>query len=111
MIKIKEYYEKIMEQRDHVETESGNHKECECTYQRHDDRDRWDDRRAQALQEDINHQNHQQDGFEQGLYHVLDGCVKEVLGTHQIDDFQTLRQVCPDLLDCLVHFHDDFIGI
>ena len=99
------------EESDHVETESRHHQEGECADQRHYDRDRRDDGRAKALKEDEHHEDHQEDGLEEGLDHILYGCVEEVLGTHEVYDVQTFREVRTDPLHLGVNRLDDFVRI
>ena len=104
-------YKHQCKQGDHIQTEARHHKEGESSEQRNDDRQRRDNGRTEAVKEEIYDQNHKEDSLKQCHKHILDRLIQEVLGTHQVDDLQALRQILADLLHHLVDLHDDFVGI
>ena len=98
-------------ERDHVEAESGHHEEGECSHKGNDDRYCRDDCGTKALKEDEDHEDNEEDGLEKSLDHIFDGCVKEVLRTHQVYDLKAFRKVSTDFFYHLVHCHDDLVGV
>ena len=81
------------EQRQDVDAEPGYLHGCERTHEGHDDGDGRDDRTLEVLQEEVHHENHQDDGDDQGLDHLMDGGEQEVVGTHHGHEFRAFRQV------------------
>ena len=68
-----------------------------------DDRHRADDRRAEALQEQVDDQHHQHDRLEQRLDHLLDRQPHEVVGVERDDVVDALREARLHLLQRLAH--------
>ena len=95
------------EQRDQVDTESRHRHEGERTDERHDDAHQRDQRRADVLQEDVYDEDHEQDGFEQRLHHLVDGGVEEVVAGHQLRQFHSAEEVFArlfkEVVDAVVH--------
>ena len=81
------------EQRQDVQAESGRYQAGEGTHQGDDDRYGGDQGRLEILQEEINYQDHQENGDDQGLHHVVDGGEKEVVRTHHRDELRPFRQI------------------
>ena len=80
------------EQRDEVERIAQGPHDCEGANQRHDDGNRGDQRGLEVLKEQIHDEDHEEDGDDEGLNHIVDGGVKEVVGGFQLPEFQTGRQ-------------------
>ena len=80
------------EERQQVDREAGHRKEGERTDQCHEDRDRRHEGRADILQEDVDHEDHEQDGFEERLDHLLHRGVEEVVHTLQVGDGDPFRE-------------------
>lgn len=53
----------------------------------------------EILQEEIDYKNHQDDGDNQGFYHIVDRGKKEVVRTHHLDKFQSGRKVFCHFVD------------
>ena len=75
-----------------VDTESGHRQKGESTNQRNDDRDRRNQRTLEVVQEEIYHQNHQDNGDNQGFDYIMDRSEQEVVHTHHLDKLRSLRQ-------------------
>ena len=99
------------EQGQEVDTEACNDQEGECTYQRHEYTQGRDDGGPDVLQEDKHYEHYQQDGFQQGLDHLVDGSVEEVFRTHDIHEHDALRQIFPYLREIGVYLVDDFVCV
>lgn len=63
-----------------VEAESDEFQYEECSNQGYRNGDGGNQRGAHILQEDVNHDEHQDEGFDQRLYYLMDGGKKEVVG-------------------------------
>ena len=96
------------EEGEQVDRESEQVQEEERTDQRYDHRNRRDKGRAEVLQEDIHHDEHQNKGFDDGLDHFVDRGVQEVGGIHQdhvLDAFrEILREAFQFRFDVFHHF-------
>ena len=72
------------------EAEGGQH--TEGAEQDHRHRDGGNQGGAEVLQEQVHHQEHQHDGFEQGMYHFLDGDLHERSGVVGIIHFHLVGE-------------------
>ena len=63
------------------------------------------------MQEDIHNEDNEDDGFNQGLHHFVDGGVEEVLRTHQVGQYQSFWQLFGYFCSQFVDFFNDFVGI
>ena len=77
------------EERDDIKRETGYLHDRERTEQRHDDRDRRDERRLPVLQEEIHDDDDEDDGDDKGLYYVVDGGEEEVITGLQRHELQS----------------------
>ena len=75
-----------------VDRESGECEEAEGSDQRHENRHRGDERRADVLQEDVHDQDHEENGLEQGLDHLFHRGVEEVVHALEMCDGDAFRQ-------------------
>ena len=75
-----------------VQAKADHRKQEEGTDQGHRNRNGRDQGRTHILQEDINHDEHQDKGLDQGLEHLVDRGEQEVVGVHGDVDLQARRQ-------------------
>ena len=61
-----------------VDGEAEHFEEEECTYQRHRHGNQRDQRRAPVLQEDVDHDEHEEQREEQREHHLLDRGIEEL---------------------------------
>ena len=99
------------EERQQVDREPGHRQECEGSDECYENRDRGDERRADVLQEDVDHQHHEDDGFDQRFEHLVHRGVKEVVHTLQVSDFDAFRQFGTYLFEQRFDILDDLRGI
>ena len=76
-----------------VKRKAGQGQTGECSHQGYDNRYRGDEGRLEVLQEEVNHEYHQKDGNEQGLFDIRDGCQQEVVARHHLDELHAFWQV------------------
>ena len=99
-------------EREHVDGKAHHLHEEEGTYQRHRHGNGRNQRGAEILQEDVHHHKHQQEGFEEGLEHRLDGGVEET--GHVVGDVivhARRKAALLDFLHALLDVLDDLAGI
>ena len=96
---------------EHVQRETDGVDDGQGGDQRYDDGDGGDDGGAPAAKEYPHDDNHQQQGFEQGLYYAGDGGVEEVFLALQILDDDAWRQRMAYLLHLTVYLLDNLVGI
>ena len=94
-----------------VQAEAYEIKHSKGAYQADHNSQRGDEGASEVLQEDIYHQHHQDDGFQQGAYHIMDAGIQEVLGAHHIHQLHTGRQFLLYLEGRLVDVLDNLVGI
>ena len=80
-------------EREEVEREAEEVQHKEGTHQRHRYGDGGDQRGAQVLQEEVDHDEDQEEGLQQRLDDVLDRGLEEVRDVHDVLDLHTGREV------------------
>ena len=85
-------------QRQDVETEPRSHQAGKRTDQRHDDGDGRYKRTLEVLQEEVHYQNHQDNGNDQRLHHIVYGSEEEVVGAHHRHKLRPFGQALPHLV-------------
>ena len=95
----------------HVEREADGIDGSQRADERHHDGHGRNERRTEALQEDINHQNDQQQGFEKRLQDTGYRGIEEVFLRLQVLDDDARRQACTDVLHLAVNRHDYLVGV
>ena len=104
-------HEHQCEEGEHIEREANEIEHGQRTHQRNHDGDGGNHRGTETLQEEVDHQDHQQHGLEECPQHVLDRGVEEVLLRLQVLDDNTRGQVLANLLHLAVNLLDDLVGI
>ena len=66
---------------------------CKGADKRHDDGDGRDDGCAEVLQEEIDHEDDEDDGYDECLFHVSDRGQQEVVARHHVDELESFGQV------------------
>ena len=94
-----------------VDAESHQVEEEESADERHQRADQRNQGRARRTQEDEDHQDHQQDGFQQRAHHLLDGGVEEVVGVGHHRVGQVRGELLRGLLHILVDLLDDLRSV
>ena len=84
-------------ERQQVKRKASHGKAGERAYQRYYNRYGGDEGRLEVLQEEVYHEHHQEDGNKQGLFYVRDGCQKEVVARHHLDELHAFGQVFAQL--------------
>ena len=100
------------EQREQIDRKAERQHARERRDQRDDDRNAADDGCPKALQEEVNHQNNQDDGFGQSLQHLLDREPDEIIGVERDHIIHALGEARLHLLQCFADSlrHDETVG-
>ena len=96
---------------EHIQTESHKVEKGKSTYQRNNNGNHRYQCGTHTLQEQINHQHHQQQCFYQGACYAMDGGIEEVLLALQILHLDSLRQRFRNLLHLGIYLLNNGIGI
>ena len=86
------YGEEQCREHKQVDGESEYPEEEECTYQCHRHRNHRDECGAEVLQEDVNHEEHEQQCYHQREDNLLDGCEEELRDVVVYLVFNTRRE-------------------
>ena len=99
------------EQRKQVDGETEKLQKKEGADDGHRNRDRRDQRTPDILQKEEHHDKHQHKGLKQRMQHLVDRRIQEVLGVVHDRRMQTLWQLLLELVDQLLGFDKDVIGV
>lgn len=99
------------EKRQQIEAEANGVEESECSEQRDDDGQRGDERCAQVVEKEIDHEHDEQNGDDERLDDVGDGGVEEVFRARDVGQHHALRQRGGKVSLNAVHLLDGLVGV
>ena len=98
-------------ERQRIQREIGNVEEGEGAHERNHDGHQGNQSGAPRTKEQQHDKYHECHGLKEGALHAVDAGVEEVLGGHEVNEFNISRQVTANLFHKAVDGDDDLIGV